>query len=172
MKQSDATKIKNITLAGHLGSGKTALAEALLYKSGATDRLGKCAEGNTVSDFDPEEVKRQISINTTLSAFSCGENRINLLDTPGLFDFAGGMLEGIQAADTVMITVSAKSGVKVGTRKAYDAAAKLGRSKMFVITKIDDPNADSAENRIRPYSLPGGGSGYPQQSDHFLCESD
>ena len=142
MKQSDATKIKNITLAGHLGSGKTALAEALLYKSGATDRLGKCAEGNTVSDFDPEEVKRQISINTTLSAFSCGENRINLLDTPGLFDFAGGMLEGIQAADTVMITVSAKSGVKVGTRKAYDAAAKLGRSKMFVITKIDDPNAN------------------------------
>lgn len=142
MKQSDATKIRNITLAGHLGSGKTALAEALLYKAGATDRLGKCADGNTVSDYDPEEIKRQISINTTLSSFSSGENRINLLDTPGLFDFAGGMLEGIQAADTVMLTVSAKSGVKVGTRKAYDAAAKLGRSKMFVITKIDDPNAN------------------------------
>lgn len=142
MKQSDATKIRNITLAGHLGSGKTALAEALLYKAGATDRLGKCADGNTVSDYDPEEIKRQISINTTLSSFSSGENRINLLDTPGLFDFAGGMLEGIQAADTVMLTVSAKSGVKVGTHKAYDAAAKLGRSKMFVITKIDDPNAN------------------------------
>ena len=142
MKQSDATKIRNITLAGHLGSGKTALAEALLSKAGATDRLGKCADGNTVSDYDPEEIKRQISINTTLSSFSSGENRINLLDTPGLFDFAGGMLEGIQAADTVMLTVSAKSGVKVGTRKAYDAAAKLGRSKMFVITKIDDPNAN------------------------------
>lgn len=142
MKQSDATKIRNITLAGHLGSGKTALAEALLYKAGATDRLGKCADGNTVSDYDPEEIKRQISINTTLSSFSSGENRINLLDTPGLFDFAGGMLEGIQVADTVMLTVSAKSGVKVGTRKAYDAAAKLGRSKMFVITKIDDPNAN------------------------------
>ena len=142
MKQSDATKLRNITLAGHLGSGKTALAEALLYKAGATDRLGKCADGNTVSDYDPEEIKRQISINTTLSSFSSGENRINLLDTPGLFDFAGGMLEGIQAADTVMLTVSAKSGVKVGTRKAYDAAAKLGRSKMFVITKIDDPNAN------------------------------
>lgn len=142
MKQSDATKIRNITLAGHLGSGKTALAEALLYKAGATDRLGKCADGNTVSDYDPEEIKRQISINTTLSSFPSGENRINLLDTPGLFDFAGGMLEGIQAADTVMLTVSAKSGVKVGTRKAYDAAAKLGRSKMFVITKIDDPNAN------------------------------
>ena len=142
MKQLDATKIRNITLAGHLGSGKTALAEALLYKAGATDRLGKCADGNTVSDYDPEEIKRQISINTTLSSFSSGENRINLLDTPGLFDFAGGMLEGIQAADTVMLTVSAKSGVKVGTRKAYDAAAKLGRSKMFVITKIDDPNAN------------------------------
>ena len=137
-----ARKIRNITLAGHLGSGKTALAEALLYKAGATDRLGKCADGNTVSDYDPEEIKRQISINTTLSSFSSGENRINLLDTPGLFDFAGGMLEGIQAADTVMLTVSAKSGVKVGTRKAYDAAAKLGRSKMFVITKIDDPNAN------------------------------
>ncbi|MBQ8906563.1 MAG: elongation factor G [Ruminococcus sp.] len=142
MKQFDATKIRNIALAGHNGSGKTALAEALLYRAGATDRLGKAAEGNTVCDYDAEEIKRQISINTTLASFTHEDIKINLIDTPGLFDFAGGMCEGITAADTVLMTVSAKSGVKVGTRKAYDYAEKLGRSKMFVITKIDDPNAN------------------------------
>ncbi len=142
MKQYDVSKIKNITLAGHNGSGKTALAEALLFKAGATDRLGKGIEGNTVCDYDPDEIKRQFSINTALASFAYEDLKVNLLDTPGLFDFEGGMREGITAGDTVMITVSAKSGVKVGTKKAYAAATALGRSTMFVITKIDDPNAN------------------------------
>lgn len=135
-------QIKNIALAGHSGSGKTSLADALIYMAGASDRAGKTVDGTTVCDFDAEEIKRKISINTAMASFEYEDTRINLLDTPGLFDFEGEMLEGVRAADTVMMTVSAKSGVKVGTKKAYDAAEKAGKSKMFVITKIDDENAN------------------------------
>ena len=135
-------RIKNITLAGHNGSGKTSLAEALLYKVGVSDRLGKTTDGTTIMDFDPEEVKRKISIGCSAAAFEYEDIKVNLLDTPGLFDFAGEMIQGISAADTVMITVSAKSGVKVGTKKAYKEAVKQNKSKMFVVTKIDDENAN------------------------------
>lgn len=135
-------RIKNITLAGHNGSGKTSLAEALIFKSGASDRLGKTIDGTTIMDFDPEEVKRKISIGVSTATFDYEDIKVNLIDTPGLFDFAGEMIEGISAADTVMITVSAKSGVKVGTKKAYKEAVKQNKSKMFVVTKIDDENAN------------------------------
>lgn len=142
MKDYDVKKIRNIAFAGHNGSGKTSLAEALLFKAGASDRLGKTADGTTVCDYDPEEIKRKISISTSLAAFEYNDLKINILDTPGLFDFAAEMTEGIRAADTVMITVSAKSGVKVGARKAYDEALKQNKSKMFVVTKIDDKDAN------------------------------
>ena len=142
MNTYEVSNIKNIVIAGHNGSGKTSLTEALLYKAGASERLGKVSDGTTVCDFDPEEVKRQISINTALSNFEYNSIKVNLIDTPGLFDFAGDMIQGIRAADTVMITVSAKSGVKVGTKKAYSQASKMKKSKMFAITKIDDPNAN------------------------------
>ncbi len=142
MKDYDVTKIRNIALAGHNGSGKTSLADAILYKAGASDRLGKTADGTTICDYDPEEIKRGISIGTSLASFEYNDYKINLLDTPGLFDFASEMIEGIRASDTVMITVSAKSGVKVGTRKAYNEAEKQNKSKMFVVTKIDDKDAN------------------------------
>ena len=142
MKAYDINKIKNIALAGHNGSGKTSLAEAILFKVGASDRLGKTADGTTVCDYDPEEIKRKISIGTSLASFEYNDYKINLLDTPGLFDFAAEMIEGIRAADTVLITVSAKSGVKVGARKAYDEAVKQSKSKMIAITKIDDKDAN------------------------------
>ncbi|MCR5599918.1 MAG: elongation factor G [Ruminococcus sp.] len=142
MKEYDVNKVKNIAFAGHNGSGKTSLAEAILYKAGASDRLGKTADGTTVCDYDPEEIKRKISIGTSLASFEYNDLKVNLLDTPGLFDFAAEMIEGIRAADTVMITVSAKSGVKVGARKAYNEAVKQGKSKMFVVTKIDDKDAN------------------------------
>lgn len=142
MKDYDVTKVRNIALAGHNGSGKTSLAEAIIYKAGASDRLGKTSDGTTVCDYDPEEIKRGISIGTSLASFEYNDFKVNLLDTPGLFDFAAEMVEGIRAADTVMITVSAKSGVKVGARKAYAEAEKQGKSKMFVITKIDDKDAN------------------------------
>lgn len=142
MKNHDAATIKNIAIAGHAGSGKTSLAEALLYKSGASDRLGKTLDKNTVSDYTPEEIKRGCSVHTSLSHFDWDGFKINLLDTPGLFDFAGEMIEGIAASSTVMITVSGKSGVKVGTHKAYDQAVEAGKSRMFVVTKLDDENAN------------------------------
>ncbi len=134
--------IKNIALAGHHGSGKTSLAEALLYCAGASDRLGKVADGTTVCDYDPEEIKRKGSISTALASFTYEDNKINLLDTPGILDYAGEMQSGIAAADTVLITVSAKSGVHVGTKKAYAAAQAMGKSTMFAITKIDDKDAN------------------------------
>lgn len=142
MKHFGAENIKNIAIAGHAGSGKTSLAEALLFKSGAVDRLGKTADGTSVCDYDPDEIKRKASLNTSLASFEYNDIKVNLLDTPGLFDFAGGMYEGISAAGTVMITVSAKSGVKVGTEKAYDLASEMGKPKMFVITKVDDQDAN------------------------------
>ena len=138
----NAEKIRNIALAGHNGSGKTSLAEAILYNAGIIDRMGKTSDGTTVCDYDAEEIKRGISISTSLASFNYNDLKINLFDTPGLFDFAAEMNEGVRAADTVAITVSAKSGVKVGTNKAYAEAVKQGKSKMFVITKIDDKDAN------------------------------
>ncbi len=142
MKNYESTRIKNIALAGHGGSGKTSLVEALLFKNGVTDRLGKIAEGNTVCDFNSEEIKRKASIYSSLAYYERDDFKVNLIDTPGLFDYEGGMYEGVYASGCVMITVSAKSGVKVGTEKAYDCATKYKKPKMFVITKLDDPNAD------------------------------
>ncbi|MBQ5332464.1 MAG: elongation factor G [Oscillospiraceae bacterium] len=137
-----AENIRNIAIAGHSGSGKTTLAEALIYKAGASDRLGKTSDGNTVCDYDPEEIKRKASLGAALASFEYNGLKLNLLDAPGLFDFEADMLEAVRAADTVMITVSGKSGVKVGTEKAYKAARKAGKATMFVITKVDDPDAN------------------------------
>ncbi|MGN0642399.1 MAG: elongation factor G [Huintestinicola sp.] len=142
MKVYEAANIRNIAIAGHSGSGKTTLAEALIYKAGASDRLGRTADGNTVCDYDPEEIKRKASLGTSIASFEYGDIKINLLDAPGLFDFAGDMQSAISASDTVMITVSGRSGVKVGTEKAYKAAEKMGKAKMFVITKVDDADAN------------------------------
>lgn len=142
MKQYEAANIRNIAVAGHAGSGKTSLAEALIYKAGASDRLGKTVDGTTVCDYDQDEIKRKASLNTALASFEYNDIKVNLLDTPGLFDFAGGMYEGAAAADTMVITVSAKSGVKVGTEKAYELASELGKARMFVITKVDDQDAN------------------------------
>lgn len=142
MSKFNADNIKNITLAGHNGSGKTSLAEAILYKANVTDKLGKVIDGTTIMDFDQEEIKRKVSINTTMSSFTYDNKLINLIDTPGLLDFESEMIEGIYAGGTVIITVSAKSGVKTGTKKAYEKAIKLNKSTMFAITKIDDENAN------------------------------
>ncbi len=142
MRQYAAANIRNIALAGHSGAGKTSLAEALLYAAGATDRLGKVADGNTVCDFDPEEIKRKASVSSALAPFTYKDTKINLLDTPGLFDFAGGLYEGVRAAETVLVTVSGKSGLAVGAEKAVRLARGWGKTCVFFISQMDVENCD------------------------------
>ncbi len=141
MKQYDAKKILNIALAGHSGCGKTSVAESVLYLAKASDRLGKIADGNTTLDFDAEEIKRQASIMTAVAPVEWKGTKINLIDTPGLFDFAGGVAEGMRAADTAMIVVSGKDGVCVGTEKAVEAADKAGLTKVFFVNGLCDEDA-------------------------------
>ncbi|MDY3988036.1 MAG: elongation factor G [Massilioclostridium sp.] len=142
MKTYSADRIKNIAIVGHGGSGKTSLVEALLYRAGATDRLGKITDGTTVSDYDPEEIKRKASLTLSVLPLEYNDYKINLFDTPGLFDFAAGMYEGINAADSVCVTISGKSGVTVGAKKAYKLAKKDGKPTMFFVSKLDTENAD------------------------------
>lgn len=141
MKQYDAKKIFNIAIAGHSGSGKTSVAEAMLYVAKASDRLGKISDGNTVLDYDQEEIRRQTSILTAVAPLEWKNYKINLIDTPGLFDFEGGVREGMRAADTAMIVVSGKNGVNVGTEKAVKAADKAGLSKVFFVNGLCDESA-------------------------------
>ena len=111
-------KIRNVCLLGHGGDGKTSLAESLLFCTGGTDRLGKTADGNTVCDYDPEEIKRQISIQDALAPVEFEGNIINVIDAPGYFDFEGEVAEALRVADSGVIVVSAKGGCAVGTEKA------------------------------------------------------
>ncbi|MGN0551662.1 MAG: elongation factor G [Acutalibacteraceae bacterium] len=141
MKQYDAKKILNIALLGHGGSGKTSVAESMLYLAGASDRLGKVGEGNTICDFDPEEIKRKTSVITAVAPIEWKNYKMNLIDTPGLFDFAGGVCEGLRAADTALIVVSGKNGVNVGTEKAVKQAAKQGLTKVFFVNGLCDESA-------------------------------
>lgn len=137
MKQYPANKIRNVVLAGHSGSGKTSLAEAMLFVAGATDRIGKTADGNTVCDFDPEEIKRTASVSTAVAPLEWKGAKINIIDAPGQFDYAGGVVEGFRAAETALIVVSARSGVNVGTEKAVKAADARGMAKMIFVNKMD-----------------------------------
>ena len=111
--------IRNVCLLGHGGSGKTALTESLLYMTGAIDRMGKATDGNTVCDYDPEEVKRQISISTAVAPLEYKGCKINVLDAPGGFDFAGEVMEALTVADAAIIVCSAKDGISVGLEKAW-----------------------------------------------------
>ena len=142
MKQYLAGKIRNLAIVGHASSGKTSLTEALLFKTLATDRLGKVNQGNTICDYDPEEIKRKASINTSLAPIVWGSVKINLIDTPGLFDFSTGFYEGVMAAESVLIVVSGKSGVSVGTERAYKYAKKNNKATMFYVNKIDSSSSD------------------------------
>ncbi len=142
LKQYAAKNIRNIALVGHAGSGKTSLAEAAFFLTGQSERLGKIADGNTISDFDPEEIRRKASVSTTVLPIEWKDTKMNLLDTPGLFDFAGGVSEGIRAAGSALIVLSGKSGVTVGAEKAFAAARKKGMAKIFFVNKLDHENAD------------------------------
>ncbi|MBE6733290.1 MAG: elongation factor G [Ruminococcaceae bacterium] len=141
MKQFSADKIKNIAFLGHSGSGKTTLVDALLYNYGAIERIGKAGEGTTVMDFDTEEKKRKCSVSTAVYALEADNLKMNLIDAPGLFDFAGGVCEALSAADSAVIALSGKSGLTVGAKQAYDKAKALGKSIAFFVGKLDSSHA-------------------------------
>ena len=130
-------RIRNVVLLGHGGSGKTTLAEAMAYLAGMTNRLGRVEDGNTVSDFDKEEIKRHFSISTTLIPVPWDKVKINVLDTPGYFDFVGEVEEAVSAADAAIIVVSGKAGVQVGTQKAWNLCEKYKLPRMFFVTDMD-----------------------------------
>ncbi len=137
MKVYRTDEIRNVVLLGHGGSGKTSLAEAMAYVSGAVSRMGKVSDGNTISDFDKEEQKREFSISTALIPVEWEKAKINVLDTPGYFDFVGEVEEAVSAADAAVIVVSGKAGVEVGTEKAWELCDKYGLPRMIYVTEMD-----------------------------------
>lgn len=141
MKVYRTDEIRNVVLLGHGGSGKTSLAEAMAYVSGATSRMGKIADGNTISDFDKEEQKREFSISTSLVPIEWEKAKINILDTPGYFDFVGEVEEAVSAADAAVIVVSGKAGVEVGTEKAWELCDKYKLPRMVYVTEMDVDDA-------------------------------
>ena len=130
-------RIRNVVLLGHGGSGKTTLAEAMAYLAGMTSRLGRVEDGNTVSDFDKEEIKRHFSISTSVIPVPWDKVKINILDTPGYFDFVGEVEEAVSAADAAIIVVSGKAGVQVGTQKAWNLCEKYKLPRMIFVTDMD-----------------------------------
>ena len=141
MKVYRTDEIRNVVLLGHGGSGKTSLAEAMAYVSGATNRMGKITDGNTISDFDKEEQKREFSISTSLIPIEWEKAKINILDTPGYFDFVGEVEEAVSAADAAVIVVSGKAGVEVGTEKAWELCDKYKLPRMVYVTEMDVDDA-------------------------------
>ena len=138
-------RIRNVALLGHGGCGKTSLNEALLYISGVTDRLGKIADGNTVSDYDAEEIARKFSLSGSIANLTWKDIKVNVLDTPGYLDFAGEVNQMLRVADSAIIVVDAKAGIQVGTELAWDAATEAGLPKSFFINKFDDNEARFAK---------------------------
>ena len=157
-------RIRNVVLLGHGGAGKTTLTEAMAYLSGITNRLGKVADGNTISDYDKEEIKRKFSITTSTVPIQWDKCKVNILDTPGFFDFVGEVEEAVAAADAAVIVISGKSGVQVGTQKAWDLCEKYNLPRMIFVTEMDIDNVSYRQvvedltelygKRIAPLHMP------------------
>lgn len=164
MKSNSAEKIRNIAMVGHGGEGKTTLTEAMLFGAGSTDRMGRVDDGTAITDYDPEETKRHISIGAALAPIDWKGTKINVIDTPGYFDFVGEVVQAMTAADAAVIVVGAVSGLTVGTEKAMDMCKKGGIPKMFVVNRMDAENANYDKvveslkakygNAISPIELP------------------
>lgn len=142
MKQYSPDRLRNVVLLSHSGAGKTTLAEAVLFATGTTNRLGKIEAGNTISDFDPDEIKHHISINLSLLPLEWNESKINLLDTPGYLDFVGEVKAAVRVCEGAVIIASAASGLEVGTELTWNYSQKEGLSRMIFINKMDRENAD------------------------------
>ena len=166
MKSYGSNSLRNIGLVAHGGAGKTSLAEAMLFSSGTIDRLGRSDEGNTVMDHDPEEIKRKMSIALSLAPCSWKETKINIVDTPGYFDFMGEVRAGLRVVDGAVVVVDAVSGVEVGTEIFWEYAEEYGTSRIIFVNKIDRENASFARaldslrgafgNRVVPLQIPIG----------------
>ncbi|MCE9656802.1 elongation factor G [Clostridium celatum] len=141
MKDYNYKNLRNVGLIGHGATGKTSLAEALLFYTNNTDRLGKVEDGTTVMDYEQEEKKRGISLSTSIASFEENNTKINIVDMPGYFDFQGEMVQGMRAVDIATIVVCAVSGVQVGTEKAWDYCEKIKLPRAFFINKMDRENA-------------------------------
>ena len=162
----DMKNIRNVALLGHSGSGKTSLAEAMLYISGGSDRLGKTMEGTSTFDSDPESVRRKISISAGFAPIQWDNVKINIIDTPGQPDFVGETAQGIRVADSAVIVVDGKSGVQVGTELGWERAAKANLPRAIFVNKSDDPDAhfenvldaltEQFGNTLCPVTIPGG----------------
>ncbi len=137
-----AEKIRNIALLGHGGSGKTTLAESMLFVAGATTRQGNVGAGNTVSDYDAEEIRRQTSISATTMFAEFKGHKINIIDTPGYFDFVGEVFEALRVADTAVICVSAKDQMNVGAEKAWKYVNDRGLPRAVYVSKVDEEHAN------------------------------
>ncbi len=142
MKSYAMEDIRNVVVMGHGKCGKTSLIEAMFYKSGATERQGKAADGNTVTDYDPEEIKRQFSISAAVAPIEWKDMKYNMIDTPGFFDFTGEVKEGLRAADSALVVLSGRSGVSVGTEQVFNFAKQKGVPIMFFVNKLDDDRGD------------------------------
>lgn len=141
MKQYSQEKIHNLALLGHGGSGKTTLADAVLFYGKATERIGKIADSTTVMDFDPEEKKRKTSVSTSVYSLEIKNHKLNIIDAPGLFDFAGGVCEALAAADSALIAVSGKSGLTTGAKLAFQKARNMHKAVAFFVGKLDSAHA-------------------------------
>ena len=140
----ETKNIRNVCLLGHGGSGKTTLAESMLYLTGAIDRQGKTADGNTVCDYDPEEIKRKITISTSIAPVNFGGCKINILDCPGFFDFAGDARCAMRAAEAGMIFCTAKDGIAVGAERCWKYLKSENIPCLFYISKTDEDHGDFA----------------------------
>ena len=142
MKTYPTKNIRNVLLLGHGGSGKTTLTEALAFNAGAVDRMGRIDEGNTLSDYDPEEKRRMFSISSSIIPVEYGGHKINLIDVPGYFDFIGDAYTALRVADAVVIVIDAMAGVLVGTEKAMALLAKADIPAFIVVNKMDRENVE------------------------------
>ncbi len=166
MKDYKTENLRNIVLIGHGGSGKTTIAEAMLFNTGVLDRFGKVDDGTATTDFDPEEIKRKISISAATAPCDMNDVRINVIDTPGYFDFVGEVIAPLKVSDGAVITVDSVSGVEVGVEKAWDSVDEAKMPTIFFINKMDRENSNFSKvvnqlrevfgNKIVPIMIPIG----------------
>ena len=138
----DAANVRNVALVGHAGSGKTSLSEAVLYNANVTTRIGKVEDGNTVSDYEPEENRRVSSVQASLVPCTWKDHKLNILDTPGYDDFQGEVASSLRVVESAVILVAANAGVEVGTERAWNRCEAAGIPRLFLVNKMDRENAD------------------------------